>query len=93
MVAEATRRRTSRRALMGAGAAGALGLLELAGCASPGGGGAGQAGTGPAGQPPNRPVTLSYLNWFGPADPQNVLFPYALERFRERAARGPGTVR
>ncbi|HVG98684.1 MAG TPA: extracellular solute-binding protein, partial [Chloroflexota bacterium] len=42
-------------------------------------------GSGPAGAPPNRPVTLSYLNWFGPADPQNVLFPYALERFRERS--------
>ena len=87
MTTEASRRRTSRRSLMGgAGALAATGVAgtALAGCAGPGAGGAGQAGSGTAGQVPNRPITLSYLNWFAPADPQNVLFPYALDRFRER---------
>jgi multiple sugar transport system substrate-binding protein len=44
------------------------------------------AGEGAApGGVPSRPVSLTYLNWFGPNDPQAaVLFPHALAVFRER---------
>ena len=28
--------------------------------------------------------TLSYLNFFGPADPQNILYPYALKAFQAK---------
>jgi multiple sugar transport system substrate-binding protein len=45
---------------------------------------AGEGAAAPGGVP-NRPVTLTYLNWFGPNDPQAaVLFPHALAVFRAR---------
>lgn len=64
-------------------AAGALSACRAGTRSGAGGAPAGQ-GAVPGGVP-NRPVSLTYLNWFGPNDPQAaVLFPYALAVFRER---------
>lgn len=43
-------------------------------------------GPPPAGVP-DRPVTLSYLNFFSATDPQNVLFPHALATLQQRHPR------
>lgn len=68
---------------------GAAGWLAACGATTtgnaPGDGGSG--GGGAIGAVPDRPVTLTYLNFFGPADPQNVLFPHALSHFQAKHPR------
>ncbi len=76
----ALRSRTTRRFLLSSSAV--LAAPVLAAC----GAGGGAAGSGSTETKPgavsSKPVTLSYLNWFSPTDPQNVLFPHALKVFQ-----------
>src|SRR5581483_10612292 len=68
---------TRRRALAASAAmlAGASAGALAAACSGPAGGGDAPAAA---------PATLQYLSFFGPTDPQNVLFPHALEVFRQQ---------
>src|SRR5919197_3369867 len=79
----------SRRALLGGGyaVAAGLGATVLAACTTAHPSGSSSAGlpdSASKGSVSDRPVTLTYLNWFGPSDPQNVLFPHALKEFQQR---------
>jgi len=76
---------TRRRALAASAAmlAGASAGALAAACSGPAGGGDAPAAA-PAGPASNAPATLQYLSFFGPTDPQNVLFPHALEVFRQQ---------
>jgi multiple sugar transport system substrate-binding protein len=69
----------TRRAMLLSSTA-AVAAAALAACGAPGSSG-GSTEVKPGGVS-SKPVTLSYLNWFGPADPQNVLFPHALKVFQ-----------
>ena len=66
----------SRRALLAATAPAAV--AALAACAAPGAPGA------PANTVPTGPVTLSYLFFFGPDDPQSISLPFVLEEFKKK---------
>lgn len=79
----ATRRTLIAGAASTAGAMGTVGVL--AACAG-GGTGVEQGGAVPGGVP-DRPVTLSYLNFFSATDPQNTLFPHALTTIQQRHPR------
>ena len=57
-----------------------LAVPALAGCGA--GGGAGGSTESKPGAVSSKPVTLSYVNWFGPADTQNGLVPHALKTFQ-----------
>ncbi|HXI19256.1 MAG TPA: sugar ABC transporter substrate-binding protein [Chloroflexota bacterium] len=78
-----TRRAAIARLASTASAMGSVGVL--AACAGSGTG-AEQAAPVP-GSVPDRPVTLSYLNFFSAADPQNILFPHALATLQKHYAR------
>jgi multiple sugar transport system substrate-binding protein len=79
MSARAARRARplTRRAVLAATSAAAT-SAALAACAAPG------APASPASNVPTTPVTLSYLYFFGPDDPQSISLPFVLEEFKKK---------